>query len=267
MDHSLALFAAVAMTAVMGLAASPARAEVVTRTVEYTHEGTTFKGYLAYDDAAEGKRPGVLVVHEWYGLDDYAKRRARELAELGYVALAADMYGGGKVAASREEAARLAGAVRGDAGVMRGRAAAALGALREQPETDPERLGAIGYCFGGTVVLELARSGADLDAAVSFHGGLGTQRPAEKGEVKARGVVFNGAEDPMVPHEERQAFMKEMTAAGVDWQLVEYGHAVHSFSNPNSDKAGIPGVAYNEKADRRSWAAMRQVFEEAFGDE
>ena len=185
----------------------------------------------------------------------------------GLGAVEPDRVRAGMVAASREEAARLAGAVRGDAGGMRGRAAAALGALREQPETDPERLGAIGYCFGGTVVLELARSGADLDAAVSFHGGLGTQRPAEKGEVKARVVVFNGAEDPMVPHEERQAFMKEMTAAGVDWQLVEYGHAVHSFSNPNSDKAGIPGVAYNEKADRRSWAAMRQVFEEAFGDE
>ena len=266
MEHPVPLVMVLAVAAVLSLVAGGARAEVVTRTIEYTHGGTTFKGYLAYDDAAEGKRPGVLVVHEWYGLNDYPQRRARELAELGYVALAADMYGGGKVATTREEAASLAGAVRGDAEVMRGRAAAGLAALRAQPETDPERLAAIGYCFGGTVVLELARSGADLDVAASFHGGLGTKAPAEKGAVKARVVAFNGAEDPMVPHEERQAFMKEMTDAGVDWQLVEYGHAVHAFTNPDAGKAGIPGVAYNEKADRRSWEAMRQVFEESLGE-
>jgi dienelactone hydrolase len=245
--------------------AQHAAAEIVTRTVEYTHGDTKLIGYLAYDDAVQGKRPGVLVVHEWYGLNDYAKRRARELAALGYVALAADIYGEGKVAANREEAAALAGRFRGgDGSLLRERTAAGLEALRSQEEVDPQRLAAIGYCFGGTAVLELARSGADLDLVVSFHGGLQTAAPASRGDIKATVLVLNGAADPMVPPEDRAAFMKEMDEAGADWQLVEYGGAVHAFTNPDADKAGIPGVAYDEKADRRSWEAMRSALAEAF---
>lgn len=250
----------------LALAAAPrAAAEVVTRSVEYAHGDTKLIGYLAYDDAAAGKRPGVLVVHEWYGLNDYAKRRARQLAELGYVAFAADIYGDGKVAADRQEAAALAGRFRGgDGSLLRERTAAGLEALRTQDNVDPQRLAAIGYCFGGTAVLELARSGADLDLVVSFHGGLGTKQPAPKGSIKGAVLVLNGAADPMVPPEERAAFMKEMDAAGADWVFVEYSGAVHAFTNPDAGSDPSRGAAYNEKADTRSWEAMKAALAEAF---
>lgn len=260
------LLACLPLLAVLALVPHAA-AEIVTRAVEYSHGDTKLIGYLAYDDAAQGKRPGVLVVHEWWGLNDYAKRRARELAGLGYVAFAADIYGDGKTAATREEAGALAGRFRGgDGSLLRERTAAGLEALRTQENVDPQRLAAIGYCFGGTAVLELARAGADLDLVVSFHGGLGTKQPASKGDIKGTVLVLNGAADPMVPPEERAAFMKEMDEAGADWVFVEYSGAVHAFTNPSAGSDPSRGAAYDEKADRRSWEAMKAALAEAFGD-
>jgi len=245
-----------------GLAAASAQAAIRTEKVEYRHGGVVFEGYLAYDDAVQGKRPGVLVVHEWYGLNDYAKGRARQLAELGYVALAADMYGGGKVATTADEAGALAGALRKDRPLLRTRAAAALDALGKSPLVDPARLAAIGYCFGGGTVLELARSGAELQGVVSFHGNLDTPDPADARNIKCKVLVCHGANDPLVTPEQVLAFQKEMRDAGVDWQMNLYGGAVHSFTNPASGSDPSKGVAYNAEADRRSWEAMKSFFGE-----
>ena len=236
--------------------------DIRTRSVEYRIGDTVFEGYMAWDASRAGVRPGVLVVHEWYGLNDYARMRARQLAELGYVALAADMYGGGKVAADRNEASRLASALRDDRGQMRRRARAALAALRVDKKVDAERLAAIGYCFGGGVVLELARSGADVDAVASFHGNLDTPDASDAGNIRGTVLVQTGAADPHVPDEQVAAFEKEMTDADVDWYLIVYGNAVHSFTNPGAGDNPSTGSAYNEKAARRSWAAMRDLFDE-----
>lgn len=242
-----------------------AQAKVVTKTVEYKQDGTILKGYLAYDDAVRGKRPGVLVVHEWWGLNDYAKKRAEQLAGLGYVAFAADMYGKGVTATDPKEAARMAGEVRGNTTLLRQRAQAALQVLAENPMVDPERLAAIGYCFGGTAVLELAYSGATLAGVVSFHGGLTHPSPEEAKGIKARILVLHGADDPHVSAADIAAFQDAMRKGGVDWQMVFYGGAVHTFTNPaaGSDKAA--GVAYDARADRRSWRAMQNFFKEIFG--
>ncbi len=239
-----------------------AAAAVRTETVAYRAGDTALQGFVAWDDAVAGPRPGVVVVHEWYGLNDFARAKAQELARLGYVALAADMYGGGKVAADAREAAALSGAVKGDRPLMRARVAAAVAALRSRPECDATRVAAIGFCFGGTTVLELARSGADVAGVVSFHGGLGTPLPAGKGEVKARVLVLHGAADPHVPPEEVQAFTKEMEESGADWQLVSYGHAVHSFTNPAAGDDPSRGAAYDAKAAARSWEQMQLFFRE-----
>ncbi|MBL8764719.1 MAG: dienelactone hydrolase family protein [Phycisphaerae bacterium] len=245
--------------------AAATRAEVRTKTIAYTHDGVTLEGVLAWDDGVKGKRPGVLVVHEWWGHNGYARERAGKLAALGYVAFALDMYGKGKTAATPEEAQRLATPFYQDRALMRARAAAGLEVLRTQENVDASRLAAIGYCFGGTVCLELARSGADLRAVVSFHGGLSNPTPADAGKIRAKVLVCNGADDPMVPAEERRGFKEEMSKAGVDYQFIDYGGAVHAFTNPGADAFKIPGVAYNEKADRRSWGAMRAFFDETLG--
>ena len=244
--------------------AATAAAEVVTQSVEYEIDGETFIGYLAYDDAIEGARPGVLVIHEWWGLNDYAKMRAEQLAEMGYVAFAADMYGDGAVGETREEASQLAGSVRGTP-LMRVRGNAALAVLAEQENVDSERLAAIGFCFGGTGVLELAYSGAELDGVVSFHGGL--VDPQEGDEINAAILVEHGAIDPHVPPERVAEFETAMEAAGVDWQLVAYGGAVHAFTNPEAGDDPSRGVAYNEAAATRSWAHMQQFFDEIFAEE
>ncbi len=246
------------------LAAASAHAAIHTEEVEYRHGDTVCKGYLAYDDAVQGKRPGVLVVHEWWGLNDYAKSRARQLAEMGYVAFAADMYGGGKVVTTPEEAGALAGAIRKDRPLQRARAAVALEVLRKHPLVDPARLAAIGYCFGGGTVLELARSGAELAGVVSFHGNLDTPNPADARNIKAKVLVCHGANDTLVPTEQVLAFQKEMRDAGVDWQMILYGGAVHSFTNPASGSDPSKGVAYNAAAGRRSWEAMKAFFAEVF---
>jgi dienelactone hydrolase len=245
------------------LAAAPrAEAKVITETIEYRHEGTTLEGVLAYDDAVAARRPGVLVIHEWTGVGPYVERRARELAALGYVALACDIYGKGVRPKTAEEAGAQASIYRRDRVLMRARARAGLEALRAHRLVDPGRLAAIGYCFGGGVALELARSGADLRAVVSFHGNLDTPDPADAKNIKAKVLVCHGADDPHVGPDQVAAFEREMRAARVDWQLVIYGGAVHSFTNPDAGSDPSRGAAYDEAADRRSWAAMRALFAE-----
>lgn len=241
--------------------------ESVGETVEYKDGGTVLEGYLARPQGDEKPgRPAVIVVHEWYGLNDYAKRRADEIARLGYVALAADIYGKGVRAKDNEEAARLAGQYRGgDRGNLRARMRAALDFLRRQPGVDGKRIAAIGYCFGGSAVLELARDGADVAGVVSFHGGLSTPRPAQAGTLKAKVLALHGADDPFVPADEVAAFQEEMRKAGADWQFVAYGGAVHSFTNPAAGNDPAKGAAYQETADRRSWEAMSVFLEELFG--
>jgi dienelactone hydrolase len=241
-----------------------AQAALHTETVEYKHGDTTLKGYLAYDTAVKGKRPGVLVVHEWWGLNAYAKRRADMLAQLGYVAFAADMYGDGFNTTSPDEAGKYSSECRTNRPFGRERLTTALNILRKQELCDPKRVAAIGYCFGGTCVLELARSGADIVGVVSFHGSLNTPNPADAKNIKCKVLVCHGANDGFESPEEVAAFQKEMRDANVDWQMDIYGGAVHSFTNPDSDKFGIPGVGYNERADKRSWEAMKLFFAEVF---
>jgi dienelactone hydrolase len=233
--------------------------------LEYRHGDILCRGELAWDDAQSGRRPGVLVFHEGGGINDHPKRRAALLAELGYVALACDMYGGGQYVSDAKRRGELMGELRGDASKLRGRAQAGLDALRSQPQADPTRLAAIGFCFGGMTVLELARSGAQLAGVVSFHGILDTQRPAEPGAVKARVLVLHGADDPFAPLPKVNAFVEEMGRAGADWQLNVYGGAQHGFTRPDAAQLGMAGVAYHAEADRRSWDAMQAFFRDLFG--
>ena len=234
--------------------------KVQTKEIEYRHGDTVLQGHLAWDDAIEGKRPGVLVVHEWWGNNEYSRHRAEQLAELGYVGFAIDMFGKGITTTDPKEAGKLATAIKSDRQLMRDRAAAGLATLREQELVDSAHIAAIGYCFGGTTALELARSGADIVGVVSFHGGLDAPSPAA--EIKAAILVCHGADDTFISDDELMAFRKEMQDTKADWQMEVYGGAAHSFTNPNADKAGIKGVAYNEKADRRSWEAMKLFFNE-----
>jgi dienelactone hydrolase len=246
------------------LLAAVAPAALHTEAVEYKHGDTVLQGYLAYDDAISGKRPGVLVVHEWYGHNPYARKRAEQLAKLGYVAFALDMYGKGVLAKDRDEAAKLSSTYKNDRKLMRARARAGLEVLLKQPQVDPQRVAAIGYCFGGTTVLELACDGAAIAGVVSFHGGLSTPHPEDAQHIKAKVLVLHGADDPFVKPEEVAAFEEEMRKGGVDWELVKYGDAVHSFTNPQAGHDKSAGAAYNEKADHRSWEAMKAFCNEMF---
>lgn len=244
------------------LSAMPGRADVVGETLEYTHDGTTFVGYLAYDDDTEGPRPGVLVVHEWYGLNDYARMRADQLAAMGYVALAADLYGGGQVGTTREEAGALAGSVRGTP-KMRSRTVASFEVLRDHPLSDPERLAAIGFCFGGTAVLELAYSGAEVDGVVSFHGGL--VAPGEADTVNGEILILHGADDPGVPWTRVTEVLQALDAKAAAWELVAYSDTVHAFTNPASGDDPSRGAAYSERATERAWAHMQRFLGEVLG--
>jgi dienelactone hydrolase len=250
------------------IASVQVQAAVVGEEVSYQAGDTTLKGYLARDTAMQGKRPGILVVHEWWGHNDYARERARQLAELGYVALAVDMYGDGKTADHPDDAGKFAGAVRSNLPLMQARFEAARAFLNSQPEVDPEQNAAIGYCFGGGVVLAMARSGMDLDGVVSFHGSLGGGGTAAPGTVKARILVANGADDPFVTAEQIAAFKAEMDAAGADYTFINYPGARHSFTNPGADafgeRFGLP-LAYNAEADADSWAEMKAFFRSLFG--
>ncbi len=244
--------------------AAISQAKIIEKTIEYKEGQTSLEGFLYYDDTVSTRKPAVIVVHEWMGLDEYAKGRARQLAEQGYVTFAADIYGKGVRAKNTEEAASLAGQYRnGDRKVLKARINAALKTLKAQTQVDAKNTFAIGYCFGGTTVLELARSGADVKGVVSFHGGLSHVDPKEAHSIKSSVLVLHGAVDPYVSAEELNGFIKEMENARVDYQLVSYAGAVHGFTNPKGGKDASKGYAYNEKADQRSWNAMIQFLKEA----
>jgi dienelactone hydrolase len=241
-----------------------AGAEIKFTTVEYKQGQTTLEGISVFDDAVSGRRPAVLVAHQWKGLSDYEKRRGEMLAKLGYNVFLVDIYGKGVRPQTMQDAAAQAGKFRGNRPLLKARIEAGLEVLRKHQLTDPNKIAAIGYCFGGTTVLELARSGADIAGVVSFHGGLGTPNPEEAKNIKCKVLALHGADDPNVPRKEVEAFEDEMRRGGVDWQLVAYGGAVHSFTDWGAGNDNSKGAAYNEKADKRSWAAMRQFFAEIF---
>lgn len=246
------------------LGVSMATASVSSTYVEYEVDGKTYEAYVAWNTQQQGIRPGVLVFHEWWGLNDYAKQRARELANLGFVAFAADMFGKGISTTKAEEAGALAGAFYQDRTLFAKLARAAYDEMLKQPNVDAARTAAIGFCFGGTCALELARSEAELDGIVSFHGNLSNPTPETSKSIKCRVLVLHGADDPFVPAEQVDAFKKEMDEAKVDYKFVAYPFAVHAFTNPNADKAGLNGVAYNEEADKASMEEMRAFFRELF---
>jgi len=233
-----------------------------TEDIEYHADGARLVGYLAVDETKAGRRPGVLVAPEGGGLVDLTKSIARRLAEAGYVAFAMDYYGDGQPLADLSQAMPRIMAFMAEPSGIRARATAALAVLASQPETDPGRLAAIGYCFGGTTVLELARSGADVKAVVGFHSGLSTARPQDAKDIKAKVLTCIGADDPIIPPDQRQAFEKEMTDGGVDWRMNLYGGAGHSFTNPDVGALGRPGFEYHAETDRRSWRAMLDLFGE-----
>lgn len=249
----------------LGLAVlAQGEAAVKTRPIDYVSFQAAMEGHFASDDTLVGPRPGILVVHDWMGFGPYAKSRAEQLAQLGYAAMAVDIYGKGVRPKDAKEAGKVAGQYKADRPLMRERILAALAALKEQPEVDRGRVGAIGYCFGGTVALELMRSGAPVAGVVSFHGGLETKMPAKTGEAKGKVLVCHGADDPFVTAAEVATFEEEMRAAGVDWQLIKYSGAVHSFTNPHAGNDPSKGAAYHFLADKRSWEAMKLFFQEVF---
>jgi dienelactone hydrolase len=257
-------FLGIAPVAVIFLSSAQASAAIQTKLVEYKDGNQVLEGYLAYDDAIKGKRPGVLVVHEWNGLQDYAKKRTEDLAKLGYVGFAADIYGKGIRPKNPQESAVQAKIYRSDRKLMRSRAIAGLQVLRKNPLTDSKRIAAIGYCFGGGTVLELARSGASLAGVVSFHGNLDTPNPNDAKNIKGRVLVLHGANDPLVPQEQVKGFETEMLQAKVNWQLISYPGAVHAFTNPEAGNDVSKGVAYNESADKGSWQTMKGFFRKIF---
>jgi len=240
-----------------------ARAEIEARAVEYRDGETVLRGFLA-TPSAKGQLPGVLIVHQWKGLGEFERNKAKDLAALGYVALAVDIYGKGVRPKTPQEAGAQSGKYKGERALYRQRLLAGLRRLKEEKAVDPERIGAIGFCFGGTGVLELARSGANVAGVVSFHGGLDSPTPEDARQIKGKVLVLHGANDPLVPDTQLLAFMKEMRDAKVDWQLVAYGGAVHAFTDPGAVKYKSQAVGYHPKSDRRSWLAMRNFFEEAF---
>jgi dienelactone hydrolase len=245
------------------ITAARVEAKVKTETFEYKHGDTVLEGYIAYDDAMKTKRPGVLVVHEWMGPNAYQKKRADMLAELGYVAFAVDVYGKGTRPKNHDEAGKAAGMFRSDRTLMRARMQAAADRLKQHPMYDGANYAAIGYCFGGTSVLEHARAGAPVKAVVSFHGSLDTPKPDDAKNIKARVQAHHGAADGFVPPEVVAAFQKEMTDAKVDWELDVYGGAVHSFTVKEAGNDPSKGMAYNEAADRRSWESMKDFLAES----
>jgi dienelactone hydrolase len=246
--------------------AGVAQAKLIAHNVDYKDKaGHEFVGYLAYDDHVKGPRPGVLVMHEWKGLDAYAKMRTEQLAKLGYVAFAADIYGKGIRPQGPEEAGKIAGSYKGDRPLLRERVQLALEKFKQEALLDKNKIAAIGYCFGGTAALELGRAGADVKGIVTFHGGLDNPTPENAKNIRGKVLALHGADDPNVPEAEVNAFEKEMKATKVDWELVKYSGAVHGFTNPANGNDPSKGVAYNAEADKRSWIAMRDFFQEIFG--
>lgn len=232
-------------------------------TVTYEADGLSMHGRLFFEPGVGGAKPGVLVFPEAFGLGPHAISRAERLAGLGYVALACDLHGEGRVIEDLQEAIGLIKPLMENPERTRTRAGAALDLLSARAEVDAGRIAAIGFCFGGTMALELARAGRDLAAVVGFHSGLATNAPAQSGQVKSRVLVCIGGDDPMIPAEQRHTFEDEMRAAGADWQVHVYGNTVHSFTNTEAGKRNMPeAIRYSADADRRSWAAMQELFGE-----
>ncbi len=239
-------------------------AAVKTEAVTYKVGDKTFKGHLAYDDAVKTKRPGILVVHEFWGLNDYARKRAEQLAGLGYVAFAVDMYGDGKTTEHPKEASAMAGMVRMNQKEWLARANAGLQILRDHPLVESKNLAAIGYCFGGSTALTLANAGVDIKAAVSFHGALPIPADGDLKGVKARILICHGAADAFIKEDTILKVRGAYDKAGVDYQMIYFGGAVHSFTVPGADAKKLDGIRYDANADRRSWAAMQALFNEVF---
>ena len=258
------MFRRVVLALSMLAVASAASAEIKTREIEYKAGETVLQGFVAWDDATPAKRPGVLVVHEWWGHNEHARNQAKRLAEAGYVGFALDMFGKGKLASHPQDAQAFVAEAMKDPAVARARFDAALAQLKADPHVNPEKVGAIGYCFGGAVVLAMARAGADLDAVGVFHGPLAAQAPAQKGAVKARVLVQEGAADPMIPASQIADFKKEMDAAGVTYKVVTYPGAKHGFTNPDAGSFGMDGLAYDKDADQKSWAVLVDWLRESF---
>jgi dienelactone hydrolase len=254
----------IALAGVVLACCSGTEAKVVLKEVPYKAGQAEMMGYLAYDDSMTDKRPGIVVVHEWWGNNDYAKFRAQELAKLGYVAFAADMFGKGKTTDDPKQAGEWAAAVKKDPQLAKQRFDAALDLLKQQPNVDPNKLGAIGYCFGGTVALYMARANEPLKGVVSFHGDLTTPAPAKQ-KLDPKILVCTGTADSFVPPEQVEQFRKEMAGANADAQVISYPDAHHSFTNPHADDHHIDNIKYNEAADKKSWEDMKAFFNRVFG--
>lgn len=250
--------------ATLSFLASTAMAAIKSEPVHYEYDGTQLTGYLYYDDTITEKRPGVMVVHEWWGLNDYAKHRAGMLAELGYVAFAADMYGDGKVTDKPEQAKEWMTEITSDVDAWRGTALAGLEQLKKSDRVDTSKLAAVGYCFGGGTIMQMAYSGTtDLKGVVSFHGALPSAPDGT--EIHTKILAFHGNADAMVPPSTVNKFTEQLEKTDTDWQLVTYGSGVrHAFTNPDAGKYGIDNLKYNENADKRSWAGMQAFFKEIF---
>jgi dienelactone hydrolase len=248
--------------AAFALALGQAQAAVQSKAIEYDDHGTKLTGHLYWDDAVTGKRPGVLVIHEWWGLNDYAKRRAHMLAELGYVAFAADMYGDGKVTDQREQASQWMQQITADVDLWRERAGLGLAQLKASALVDDGKVAAVGYCFGGGTVLQMAYGGADVAGVVSFHGSLPAAPEDSKGRIKTKILALHGQADGMVPPEVVKNFEAKLAAAEANWELVSYGGVRHGFTNPDAGRYGIPNLKYDAQADARSWERMKGFFGE-----
>ena len=259
--RSRMLVAAIAL-----LLGAAAEAVMHQESITYRDGDTELKGILYWDDAFVGKRPGILVAHEWWGLNDYAKLRAEMLAEMGYVAFAADLYGDGRITRHADEAKGWMQQIASNVDSWQRRAALALDQLVAHQKTDTDRLGAIGYCFGGATVMQLAYAGAELDGVASFHGSLPPATPEQSARVRGRVLVAHGDADSFIPASRISAFKDALTQAGVDWEINIYSAAKHGFTNPYADGYGLEGLAYQEEADRRSWQRMLAFFEELFVD-
>ncbi|MBT8120109.1 MAG: dienelactone hydrolase family protein [Gammaproteobacteria bacterium] len=249
------------------LLTSAAHAEIISKEIDYKQGDTIMKGMLAYDDDIKGKRPGVLIVHEWWGHNKHARDKARMLAKEGYVAFAVDMYGNRKNAEHPDDAGKFSSAVAGNMPLAKARFIAAMDTLKQQPNVESDQLAAMGYCFGGGVVLNMARMGVELKGVTSFHGSIATKNPAKKGDIKTRIMVFNGADDPFVKAEQITALKEEMANAGVDFEFINYPGAKHSFTNPDADATGkkfnLP-LQYNAAADKDSWQKNLEFYKEIF---
>ena len=239
-------------------------ARVQSKAVPYTIGQSSYEGFLAWDDSIEGKRPGILVVHEWWGLNEYARSRAEQLAALGYVALAVDMYGKGKVTTHPEKASEWAKLTTSNVDEWLRRAQEGLKLLRADPKVDPTRLAAIGYCFGGATVMQLVYGGAPVKGVVSFHGSLPLPSNSQSTRNSAKVLIAHGASDPFLTTDHIEQFKTALDTAGIDWQMVLYSGAQHSFTNPGADQYGLKGAKYHKEADQRSWIHMKQFFDELF---